>query len=81
MGSEIICSQEDLWCSANQQSIPEKGYMYRCATFPFVFVLLETSDSAVRICKSSAKKGKQYSVPSNSAVSICKLCLVSTCLI
>ena len=36
-GSGIVYFPEDLWCSANPQSIPGKGYMYRFATFPFVF--------------------------------------------
>ena len=38
MGSGIVFFPEDLRCSVNPQSIPGKGYMYRFATFPFVFL-------------------------------------------
>ena len=38
MGSGIVFFPEDLWCSANLQFIPEKGYSYRFATFPFVLL-------------------------------------------
>ena len=39
MGSGIVYFPEDLQCSANPQSIPGKGYMYRFAMFPFVFLM------------------------------------------
>ena len=38
MGSGIVFFPGDLQCSANLQSIPEKGYTYRFATFPFVLL-------------------------------------------
>ena len=37
-GSGIVFFPEDLQCSANLQSILEKGYTYRFATFPFVLL-------------------------------------------
>ena len=37
-GSGIVFFPEDLRCSANLQSIPEKGYTYRFATVPFCFL-------------------------------------------
>ena len=37
-GSGIVFFPEDLRCSASLQFIPEKGYMYRFATFPFVLL-------------------------------------------
>ena len=38
MGSGIIYFPEDLQRSVNPQSIPGKGYTYKFATFPFVFL-------------------------------------------
>ena len=37
-GSGIVFFPEDPQCSANLQFIPEKGYTYRFATFPFVLL-------------------------------------------
>ena len=39
MRSGIVYFPEDLWCSVNPQSIPGKGYTYRFAMFPFVFLI------------------------------------------
>ena len=49
-GSGIIFFPEDLRCNANLQSIPEKGYTNRFATFPFV--LLKGVNVSARLTRS-----------------------------